>query len=79
MLNDDDDDDFGGDGYLISRLTDRFRKRFGLDWLLGGGMMTGRLVLLQCGVAGCGRMMDDDCAGIDEMGDGWTGEAGVWR
>ena len=23
--------------------------------------------------------MDDDCAGIDEMGDGWTGEAGVWR
>ena len=23
--------------------------------------------------------MDDDCAVIDEMGDGWTGEAGVWR
>ena len=23
--------------------------------------------------------MDDDCSGIDEMGDGWTGVAGVWR
>ena len=35
MLNG-DDDDFGSDGYLISRLTDMLQKRFGLDWLLLG-------------------------------------------
>ena len=36
------DYDLAGDGYLISQLTDMLWKHFGLDWLLGGGMMTGR-------------------------------------